>query len=846
MSRFRAFIVGLVVALPLVVTVAESASALPPPADTFHGLVPARLMDTRVGGSTIDHAYEGIGARGPASTTNVAILGRGGLPGSGVGAVALNITAVAPTADSFITVWPTGSLKPNASNLNLVAGVTVPNMVIVPVGTAGQVSLFNATGSTHLLVDVLGWFPTGASFTGLVPARVMDTRVGGTTIDHAFEGIGARGPASTIDMTILNRGGVPSSGVGAVALNITSVAPTTDSFVTVWPTGATKPNASNLNLRAGVNVPNMVIVPVGTGGAISLFNANGSTHLLVDVLGWFPAGDAFTGLVPARVMDTRVGGTTTDHQFEGIGPRGPASTIDLTISNRGGVPTSGVGAVVLNVTSVSPTASGFVTVWPTGSAMPNASNLNLQAGRNIPNMVIVPLGTGGAISLFNSSGSTHLLVDVLGWFPTTTTGPSMIRASVLNQSVEGIGGDSGSPDISADGRYTVFASSATNLVDSDTNGLADIFMYDRETDQTYRVDLGPGALQAVGGPSENPSISADGRYVVFASTATNLVLGDTNGAKDIFMYDNQTGDTTRVNVGPGGVQAASFGSSNPDISADGNWIVYESPASNLVASDSNGTSDIFRYDRVNAVTTRINLSTSGLQAKFGQSITPTISGDGRYIAYVSFATTLLDVTYPIPPEVGVDTNANWDVFVYDAVLATTTRISVDNEGDQVDFGGFNPDISVNGRYIVYDSATTQLLDDGDVNTANDLFLFDRQLAITSRISVDSDGNLSPTVNADSDHATISGDGRYVTYQSESNVLVPGDGGGTDVFVFDRIFATTTRVSVDTAGNDADSGSFNAAMSANGHYIAFESYATDLIASDLNGFVDVFLAYQGTS
>ncbi len=378
-------------------------------------------MDTRIGGSTVDGYFAGGGAVGPGSVTKVTIASRGGVPVSGVGSVALNVTATSPTSNSFVTVWPTGAARPNASNLNLRAGVTTPNMVIVALGAGGQISLFNANGSTNLLVDVLGWFPTGGSFTGLVPARLMDTRVGASTIDHLFEGAGPVGPASVTNVAIRNRGGVPETGMGAVALNVTATGPTSNSFVTVWPSEAERPNASSLNLRAGITTPNMVIVPVGPSGEVSLFNSNGSTNLIVDVLGWFPTGASFAGLVPARLMDTRDGAATVDGLFVGGGPVGSGSVTNLTVLNRGGVPLRGVGSVALNVTAAGPIANSFLTVWPTGAARPNASNLNLRAGVTTPNMVIVALGAGGQISLFNNSGQTNLIVDVLGWFPSTLT-----------------------------------------------------------------------------------------------------------------------------------------------------------------------------------------------------------------------------------------------------------------------------------------------------------------------------------------------------------------------------------------------------------------------------------------
>ena len=235
------------------------------------------------------------------------VLGRGGVPASGVGSVALNVTVTRPTAASFVTVWPSGQARPNASNLNFTPGQTVPNMVIVPVGAGGQVSIFNETGTTDVLVDVLGWFPVGQSFTGLTPARLMDSRTPtGGTADGAVSGIGPLAGGQVFNLPVAGRGGVPASGVGSVALNVTVTRPTAASFVTVWPSGQARPNASNLNFTPGQTVPNMVIVPVGAGGQVSIFNETGTTDVLVDVLGWFPVGQSFTGLTPARLMDSRI------------------------------------------------------------------------------------------------------------------------------------------------------------------------------------------------------------------------------------------------------------------------------------------------------------------------------------------------------------------------------------------------------------------------------------------------------------------------------------------------------------------------------------------------------------
>ncbi len=390
---------------------------VPPAEPGFAGLTPVRLMDTRPAGSTADTLFAGTGRLGQSSRVELRVLGRGNVPAAGVGAVALNVTAVDPSDQSYLTVWPTGGEPPNASNLNFTAGQTVPNMVIVAVGDRGSVSVFNASGATDVLVDVLGWFPTGASFGGLTPARLMDTRAPGLTTDHRFSGAGPMVAGGTVQLPVVGRGGMPAAGVGSVVLNVTATGATAESYLTVWPTGRSKPNASSLNFAAWRTVPNMVIVPVGSDGSISIFNATGQSHVLVDVLGWIPAGPLYTGLTPARLMDTRGPGLTDDGVASGGGAVGAGGQARLMVRGRGGVPAAAAMSVAINVTAVGPTAVSYLTVWPSDRARPNASNLNLSPRTTIANMVIVPLAADGSITIFNAAGSTDVIVDVLGWFP---------------------------------------------------------------------------------------------------------------------------------------------------------------------------------------------------------------------------------------------------------------------------------------------------------------------------------------------------------------------------------------------------------------------------------------------
>ena len=367
---------------------------------------------------TVDGQYSGTGVIPARGFFTLQVAGRGGVPASGAGAVAVNVTVTNPTASSFLTVYPTGQALPTAANLVFSSGQTVPNMVVVKLGTNGQITMYNYGGNVDVIVDVQGWFPADSSFTGLTPARLMDTRPGYPTIDSQYSGTGSIGASATTDLVISGRGGVPATDVGAVALNITVVGATRDSYLTAFPSGASRPTAANLNYRAGQTVPNMVIAKLGAGGAISLYNFAGNADLVVDVLGWFPATGSFVGLTPARLLETRGGLPTIDGQSQGGGPVGPNGLLALTVVNRGGVPATGVGAVALNVAVTSPTATSFLTAFPSDApSRPTAANLNFTAGQTVPNMIIVKVGANGQITLFNFAGSTDIVVDVLGWFP---------------------------------------------------------------------------------------------------------------------------------------------------------------------------------------------------------------------------------------------------------------------------------------------------------------------------------------------------------------------------------------------------------------------------------------------
>jgi hypothetical protein len=247
-------------------------------AGQFVPVVPARITDTRTGSGQPNAGM----TLGPGTTLNVQMTSAGPIPAAGeVSAVVLNVTATDTTSAGFFTVFPTRAVLPVASNLNWTAGVTVPNRVIVPIGTAGQVSFYNGLGSADVVIDVNGYFTTtalaGAAFTPLIPARILDTRYASPL---------AAGLGNRLLLPVGGNGGVPSNAT-AVILNVTVARPTTASDLVIWPDSAGMPVASDLNFVGGQTVPNLVVVKLSAGGKIDIFNAFGTTDVIVDVVGWY-------------------------------------------------------------------------------------------------------------------------------------------------------------------------------------------------------------------------------------------------------------------------------------------------------------------------------------------------------------------------------------------------------------------------------------------------------------------------------------------------------------------------------------------------------------------------------
>ncbi len=519
----------------------ESATTAPV-SGAYSPVTPYRVCDTRPAGNGVpvnqcndDSTGAGRGPLTKGATRVITVDTFGGLPASGVTAVVVNVTAVAPSLNTYLSIFPDGVANPGTSNLNPSAGTALANLVEVGVSTAGKIDVYNAVGTVNVVLDIEGYVSATSMglYTSTTPLRICDTRPPGDGIiaNRCDSGVPSPiGQDSVRTFAVSGMGSpVPTSGVSAVVFNLTAINPSVSTVLTAFAAGTGKPNASNLNLVAHSALPNRVIVPVTcTGGAcsVSIWNGAGSVNIAVDLDGWFTTttGTQFTPLAsPARICDTQ-GGTPSCAKAK----LGGGDVLNVEAAGVDGIPddTGGPGslvAIVANVTAFNGTSPTFVTVYPgpDSPTHPGVSDLNPGINVAATNLVVVGVGSDGSVNLYNATGSVNLIVDVLGYYATAgSTGP--LAAPTYASTLVGPGQAGMYPvDVTNDAQY-YFVLDAGNYR---------VVAVNRTTDA---IDCQIGGLQG-----NLPGQFGDARALDYDSVTNQLYVADTpNNRIEIFSFSD--------------------------------------------------------------------------------------------------------------------------------------------------------------------------------------------------------------------------------------------------------------------------------------------------------------------
>lgn len=435
-----------------------------------------------------------------------------------------------------------------------------------------------------------------------------------------------------------------------------------------------------------------------------------------------------------------------------------------------------------------------------------------------------------------AAGVTGVIVLVLaGTIGATAEATTLTGTSRVSTSTAGTQANSFNdfPSVSADGRYVAFVSDATNLDPADTDVLDDIYLKDTVTGTLTYVSKPGAGLPGAKSNSLEPSVSADGQYVVFTSRSGNLVAGDLNGVEDVFRWSRSTGTIDRVSIAQGATPPDSNAvSGKPDVNGDGTVVVFESDATNLEATpDGNPSRDVFRKDMTTGAVTRLSVSTAGFTAG-GFHRNPVISDDGDVVAFDSNS----------PSLVTGDTNSRFDVFVRVVSAGTTSRVSVTSAGAQAlncpqgsNSGSLDPAISGDGDVVAFTSTCTDLVDD-DTAGYNDIFVRDLDSGTTVRESVDDGGYTYVELLGDSFAPSLSEDGRFLAFWSNANNVDYTSAGiaGAEAFLRDRAVQVNTAL---TPGTN----SLVPVVNGDGTAIAFSSTGSSVVPGDTNSATDVFVA-----
>ncbi|MDX6242917.1 MAG: hypothetical protein QOE76_640 [Frankiales bacterium] len=789
-----------------------------------------------------------------------------GIPGAASAAV-LSLTVPAPTAAGTIAVYPYGSKRPSVVNLSFAANHGATATAVVP-SAKGRVSLYNGSSrAARVRVTVVGYY----AVPGSAAAASAKTR---------FVPVRARRLASVVakpgGSTSFATKGLPTSAVSGVVLSVTVSRPLRAGAVAVYPSGS-KAGASSFGFKGGRSVTTLLIVKPGARSRIALVNrSKAAVRVWADVVGYL-----HTLAVPSPPRGVTAaaqnGGALVSWTAPATDGGAPVAGYQVRVLPGGATVLASSGARVASIGGLhNGTPYTFVVV---------ARNSAGSSLASVPSQPVIPYGvpaapTGvaaratdiGKVTVSWTAPTDSGGLPITGYKATASPGGVVTMASATSVDVSGLTSGqvytfrvatltaasssvqsapsgaaiaegtsrvsvamSGEPNnvsgtgasFSADGRYVAFTSTASNLTADDKNMYADVFVRDRLLDTTTLVSVPAPGVPGGSNDSGSPSISADGRYVAFQSAASNLVSPPT-AFTDIFVRDLVAGTTRLVSATPTG-QEANGNSSSPAISADGSAVVFTSGAAALVPGGTAGF-DVYVATLATHSVVAASVSSAGTRG-LQDSGFGVISGNGRYVAFDSLATNLTSAT----------TGGYRQVYLRDLVAGTTTLVSEQSATAGGNGDSVRPSISNDGSYVAFQSSANDL-PPADANTFRDVYVRDTTTHATVRVSRPYTGT---ETTGDSTEPSISADGRFVAFDSDAGNLVPGDTNlQPDVFRLDRNTGATSRVSTSNAGVQGDGYSHLSALSPDGQHVAFYSAATTLVDADRNGYVDEFVRDLG--
>ncbi len=423
----------------------------------YRPIEPTRVFDTSTGIGTTS------GSLRAARTRNATVVGVGEIPATGVGAVVVNVDAQQAFATTNVMVWESGASLPTTPTIVARVGVKERSLALVPVGDDGRISVRSESARVHVALDVVGWFPTNDGLTSIAPMRLADRSLVG---------------ASTVDIDAFGNAGLPASGGGTAIVNLALTNPSAETGVTLWSSTSPRPTVATIDAKAGASERNLAFVRLEDGDALAVHNRAGSATISIDVLGWLSDDTGFEAVAPSTALDTAAGvGAPRTKLAAG-------ASIAVEVGGAGGVPTTGVRAVVANLTARNATVATDVTVWPTGEPRPALANLKTGASQIEQNLVVVPLGTDGKISVHNLAGRTHVRLDIVGWFPDELPGTWRFVPDAITLSQAGV---------TASAQLTKFADDGTVVSTSPPAGVTSSII--GGAGSVSIVDLGGGLVQ---------------------------------------------------------------------------------------------------------------------------------------------------------------------------------------------------------------------------------------------------------------------------------------------------------------------------------------------------------------